>query len=66
MIIIRDGIVHNDIDEMDVISMISLIRFNDGGAAILADANRNHHKDIMGVDDNKPFIKNILRVCVSS
>jgi hypothetical protein len=47
-------------------SIISLSKLSDGGAAIFADANRNHHKDIIGADDNNPFIKYILRVWVSS
>lgn len=42
--------------------MISLSRLSEGGAAIFADANRNHHRDMTGADDNNPFIKNILRV----
>lgn len=51
---------------IDVISMISLIRFSDGGAAMFADANKNHHSDMIGVQDISPFIKNILRVLVFS
>lgn len=66
VISINVGMAHIDIDEIDVINIISLIRFNEGGAAILADANINHHSDMMGVADSRPFIRYILRVWVSS
>jgi len=38
----------------------------DGGAAILAAVNRNHHIVIIGVIDINPLVKNILRVWVIS
>lgn len=57
------GIVKiRDIYEIDVINIISLSRFRDGGAAMLAAANRNHHIDMIGVIFINPFIRNMLRV----
>lgn len=43
--------------------MISLRRLSDGGAAIFAAANKNHHRDIVGMIFINPFIRNMLRVC---
>jgi len=45
-----------------VINIISLNKLIEGGAAILIDANINHHMDIVGIIIIMPFIKNILRV----
>jgi hypothetical protein len=45
-----------------VINIISLNRLSDGGAAILAAANKNHHMDNVGSIFINPFIKNIFRV----
>jgi hypothetical protein len=55
-----------DLDRMDVINIISLRRLIDGGAAILAAVNRNHHRDIIGAIVISPLDKNILRVWVIS
>lgn len=52
----------DDMDIVAVIRIISLIRFSDGGAAILMAVNMNHHIVIIGIEDSIPFIKNILRV----
>lgn len=56
----------NDEDKIAEISIISLRRLIDGGAAILAHVNKNHHKVITGVTHMRPLVKNILRVLVSS
>jgi len=53
-------------DRTEVISIISLSKLIDGGAAIFAAVNRNHHIVIIGAIDIIPFVKNILRVCVIS
>lgn len=37
-----------DMDRMEVIREISLRRLIDGGAAMLAEASKNHHIDIVG------------------
>jgi len=55
-----------DFDIIDVISIISLSRLIDGGAAILAHVKRNHHNVIIGATAISPLVRNILRVCVSS
>jgi len=62
-IIIKDIV---DLDMIDVISIISLSRLIDGGAAMLAAVNKNHHMVIVGAIDISPFTRNILRVCVIS
>lgn len=62
MIIINGVMVHRDSEVTEVISIISLSRFRDGGAAMFEAANINHHMDIIGVDDINPFIRNMLRV----
>jgi len=46
--------------------MISLNKLIDGGAAIFAAVNINHHIDMVGLIHIKPFDKNILRVDVIS
>lgn len=46
--------------------MISLNRLIDGGAAMFAAANRNHHIVIVGAMVIKPLIRNRLRVLVVS
>lgn len=56
----------DDIDIVEVISIISLNRLIDGGAAMLIAVNINHHIVIVGSVDIIPFIKNILRVWNSS
>jgi len=55
-----------DFDIIEVINIISLRRLIDGGAAMFAAVNKNHHIDIMGAIDISPFVKNILRVWVIS
>lgn len=49
-----------------MISIISDRRLIDGGAAIFAHVNINHHRVIMGSLAINPFDKVILRVWVSS
>jgi hypothetical protein len=49
-----------------VINMISLRRLIDGGAAIFLAVNKNHHSVRVGVRTIRPFIRNKLRVCISS
>jgi len=46
--------------------MISLKRFIEGGAAIFAAVNRNHHSDRDGKIHNIPLVKKMLRVAVIS
>lgn len=55
-----------DIFKMEVISMISLIRLIEGGAAIFLAVNRNHHRVIIGASTIKPLVRYRLRVCVIS
>ncbi len=45
-----------------VISMISLNRLIDGGAAIFALTNRNHHIDIIGSLTKIPLVRLMFRV----
>jgi hypothetical protein len=45
-------------------NIISLIKFRDGGAAILIDNSKNHHIHSVGLISRIPFVKNVLRVCV--
>jgi hypothetical protein len=49
-----------------VINIISLNKLIDGGAAMLAAVNKNHHIDIVGLIHINPLDKNILRVKVIS
>jgi len=51
---------------IDEISIISLSRLIEGGAAILEAANRNHHIVIIGALVIRPLVKYILRVWVIS
>jgi hypothetical protein len=44
--------------------MISLSKFKDGGAAMLAASNRNHHIESDGLNDIMPLVRNDLRVWV--
>jgi len=55
-----------DLDRDAVISIISLIKLIDGGAAMLAAANINHHIVIIGLRVMSPLVRNILRVWVIS
>jgi hypothetical protein len=59
---IRKGEVIDEMDNVDVISIISLSRLIEGGAAMLAAANRNHHIDMVGRNVSMPFIRKRLRV----
>jgi RIO-like serine/threonine protein kinase len=49
-------------DRIDEIRIISLSKLIDGGAAILAPVNKNHHIVIMGLIHIRPLVRNILRV----
>lgn len=49
-----------------IISIISLKRLMEGGAAIFAAARRNHHRAIYGERVDKPLDKYRLRVLVVS
>ena len=51
---------------MLVISIISLIKLMEGGAAMLAAVKINHIIVIIGKMFNIPLVKNRLRVCVIS
>jgi hypothetical protein len=52
----------DDILRIDVISIISLIKLIDGGAAIFLAVKRNHHIVSVGDSTIMPFVKNSLRV----
>jgi hypothetical protein len=58
----RRGINKIDFVNVVVIKVISLNRLIDGGAAIFAAVNKNHHIVIIGLIVINPFVKNILRV----
>lgn len=62
----RSGINKIDLVKVAVIKVISLSKLIDGGAAMLAAVNKNHHMVIVGLIVIKPLVKNILRVCVIS
>jgi len=47
-----------------IIKKISLIRLILGGAAMFAQQNINHQKDIIGIIDSNPFVRVSLRVLV--
>jgi hypothetical protein len=47
---------------IDLISIISLSKLTDGGAAMFADRRRNHHIDMVGQIDSIPLVKYTLRV----
>lgn len=51
---------------MDVNRRISLIRFIEGGAAILAADERNHQRHIVGRSVRRPLERKSLRVLVVS
>jgi len=61
-----NGIKNIDLASVAVIKVISLNKLIDGGAAIFAAVNRNHHIVITGLITISPFVKNILRVWVIS
>ena len=46
-----------EVDIIDVINIISLNKFKDGGAAIFTANRRNHHMDRVGEIDSNPFVK---------
>jgi hypothetical protein len=62
----RRGINIIDFVSVVVIKVISLSKLIDGGAAILAAVNRNHHIVIIGLIVISPLVRNILRVWVIS
>jgi hypothetical protein len=45
-----------------MISIISLSKLIEGGAAMLAQSKRNHHIDRRGAEIRRPLVKGILRV----
>jgi len=57
-------IVYRDWEIILVVNIISLIKFREGGAAILIDNSKNHHIHSVGLINRIPFVKNVLRVCV--
>jgi hypothetical protein len=54
------------LDTVPVISIISLNRLIVGGAAMLALNIKNHNIDKVGVQNSRPLVKTILRVCLIS
>jgi hypothetical protein len=58
----RSGIKYKDLARVAVIKVISLNKLIEGGAAILAAVNRNHHIVIIGLITINPLVRNILRV----
>lgn len=59
-------IAESENDKVAVIRIISLSKLMAGGAAMFAPANKNHHKDMIGVTDIRPLVRKILRVFVIS
>jgi hypothetical protein len=57
---------YQDADRMEEISIISLSKLIEGGAAMFAALNRNHHIDMIGAKHISPFERNMLRVWVIS
>jgi hypothetical protein len=62
----NSGIKYIDLANVAVIKVISLSKLIDGGAAILAAVNINHHIVIIGLITISPLVRNILRVWVIS
>jgi len=62
----RSGVNIIDFVSVVVIKVISLRRLIDGGAAMLAAVNKNHHIVMIGLMVISPLVKNILRVWVIS
>jgi hypothetical protein len=58
----RSGVNIIDFVSVVVIKVISLRRLIDGGAAMLAAVNKNHHIVMIGLMVISPLVKNILRV----
>lgn len=63
---ISKGALTNEMFKIPVISIISLIRLIDGGAAMFAAERRNHNIVIDGKMFSIPLVKKILRVWVAS
>lgn len=66
---LTNEIAINDIVDLEIIAVISIISLSkliDGGAAILAAVNINHHIVMIGATVINPLVKNILRVWVIS
>jgi len=63
---LSSGIIYRDLLNAAVINIISLRRLIDGGAAILAAVKINHHIVMIGLMVISPFVRNILRVWVTS
>lgn len=57
-----NGTKYRDLDRVAVINIISLSKLIEGGAAIFAAVNINHHMVIVGLIVINPLVKNILRV----
>jgi len=53
----KKSILIKETDEIDVINIISLIKLIDGGAAMFAIANINHHIEITGEKIIQPLDK---------
>lgn len=66
--LIMDTVINDakENERIEEIKIISLRRLIDGGAAILAPVNKNHHRVIMGLIHINPLVKKILRVLVIS
>lgn len=62
----RRGAIHKFIDRIEENNIISAIKFNEGGAAILAEHKTNHIKVVIGNKDIKPLVKKMFRVWVAS
>lgn len=62
----KRGINIIDFVSVVVIKVISLSKLIDGGAAMLAAVNKNHHIVIIGLIVMRPLVRNILRVWVIS
>lgn len=60
------GAVRVETERIAVIDRISPRRLMEGGAAMLAAENRNHHMVIEGRRVRRPLVRNILRVLVVS
>lgn len=56
----------NEADKIEVIKIISLSKLIEGGAAMFAQVNRNHHNVIVGPTAIIPLVRKILRVFVIS
>jgi len=59
---INKKIVNNPQETILLISIISPSKLKEGGAAILEEHNKNHHKEKLGIKLIKPLFKNKLRL----